>query len=150
MIIRQMTSQEKFNSLEIAASLPHWFTSKGLELLRKDIALQLSIVAVEQDQVVGFLTYFVDQGTATIGWMGVHPEQHRKGVGSFLLKELFDLLKADKVSKVFVSTLGDSVDYAPYNQTRSFYRKNGFNNFKIIKHPDNPEQEEELILYAEI
>lgn len=150
MIIRQMNSHDKLVSIEIAETLPQWFTSKGLEIIRKDMYLQLGIVAVDQEHVVGFLTYFVNKDIATIGWMGVHPRKQQKGVGSFLLQGLINLLRDQSVRKVIVSTLGESVDYEPYKQTRSFYRKNGFNDFKTIKHPDNPEQEEELILCAEI
>jgi len=82
--------------------------------------------------------------------MGILPILHRSGIGSQLLSELRNVLAKRDVSAVLVSTLGDSVDYEPYSRTRAFYRKNGFVDFQKIQHPDNPEQEEELILRSEI
>ena len=150
MAIRQMTVKDKLECLGIAAALPQWFTAKGISMLSNDISSQSGLVVSDKEQILGFLIYFCNQGEATISWMGIHPGQHRKGVGSLLLQELVFLLKAQKVKNIFVSTLGDSVEYDPYNQTRSFYRKNGSKDFRVIKHPDNPEQEEELVLCMQI
>ncbi|WP_374077946.1 GNAT family N-acetyltransferase [Bdellovibrio bacteriovorus] len=136
--------------LAISTALPQWFTKDGIASIRKDILFQSGLVAVEQGKIVGFLTYFVNQGIATIAWMGVVPNQHRSGIGTQLLQELRKNLLRHDVKSILVSTLGDAVDYEPYQRTRLFYRKNGFADFQKIQHPENPEQEEELILRSEI
>lgn len=80
MQLRAMTGQD-FSKVEtVAAALPEWFTSGGLASIRKDIHFQSGIVAENGGQIEGFVTYFVNQGTATIGWMGILPTYHRKGV----------------------------------------------------------------------
>lgn len=136
--------------LEIAKALPQWFTSGGIESITKDIQFQDGIVAFEDNRAIGFLTFFVNQGIANIGWMGVLPEFHRRGVGEKLLQELRVVLLKHQITSILVGTLGDSVVYEPYERTRAFYRKNGFVDFQKIPHPENPEQEEELILRSEI
>lgn len=134
----------------IAKALPQWFTTGGLASIRKDIYFQSGIIAEDKNQIVGFVTYFVNQGIATIGWMGVLPTSHRHGIGTSLLSELRTILKQHDIKAILVSTLGDAVEYEPYARTRAFYRKNGFVDYQKIQHPDNPEQEEELILRTEI
>lgn len=132
--------------VKIALALPEWFTVNGIELIKKDILFQSGLLATKDEQTIGFLTFFVNQGEATIGWMGVLPKFHKNGIGTALIGELKNLLLMNDIHTVLVSTLGDSVDYEPYAKTRAFYRKNGFNDHKIIPHLDNPEQEEELVL----
>ena len=146
MIIRGLERSDFDAVIEIAQSLPEWFTNSGIDSIRKDIVFQMGIIGIENRLPVGFLTFFVNQGVATIGWMGVRPNYHRGGVGKAMLEHLKDCLARARVNKILVSTLGDSVDYEPYARTRAFYRKSGFSDSKLILHPDNPEQEEELIL----
>lgn len=136
--------------LAIAATLPQWFTAKGLRLMRTDLHYQKGLVALKNNQWVGFLSYFVNQAKAEIGWMGVLPEFHRNGLGKLLLKQLAFELTEFGITELYVKTLGDSVEYAPYEKTRAFYRANGFYDFERIHHPDNPEQEEELVLLKAI
>jgi GNAT superfamily N-acetyltransferase len=137
--------------IEIAKLLPKWFTKTGIQNLSLDIKHQKGFVfRSAENQIFGFITYFVNQGEAQIGWMGVHPDHHRKEVGFKLLKGLENYLIETGVSVLLVSTLGDAVDYEPYARTRAFYRKNGFSDFKKILHSENPECEEELILRKEL
>jgi GNAT superfamily N-acetyltransferase len=150
MTLKSMSPKDHTAILEIAKSLPQWFTSGGIESITKDIQFQDGIVAFEDNQAIGFLTFFVNQGVANIGWMGVLPACHRRGVGEKLLQELRIILLKHQITSILVGTLGDSVDYEPYERTRAFYRKNGFVDFQKVAHPENPEQEEELILRSEI
>jgi ribosomal protein S18 acetylase RimI-like enzyme len=150
MIIRMMKSQDHLSSLEIAKSLPQWFTAKGLEMLQSDLNSQMGLIAHDDHQVLGFCIYSIENNSATIHWMGCNSHQRRKGIGLSLLIELKRILKPQGIQSLFVGTLGESVDYEPYEQTRSFYRKNGFRDYRVIKHLNNSEQEEELILYLTI
>ncbi len=137
--------------VEIATVLPQWFTKTGIENLKLDIKHQKGFVLRDnENQVLGFVTYFMNQGVAQIGWMGVHPDQHRKSIGSQLLEALEESLSSYGIKELLVSTLGDSVDYEPYARTRSFYRKNGFVDYKKINHLENPECEEELVLRKDL
>lgn len=135
--------------MKVAIALPQWFTEGGLASIKRDIYFQSGLVAENENQIIGFLTFFVNQGVATIGWMGVLPNYHRIGIGFQLITELRSILANHTIRIIEVSTLGDSVDYEPYSRTRAFYRKNGFVDFQKIQHPNNSEQEEELILRSE-
>jgi GNAT superfamily N-acetyltransferase len=150
MQIRKMTTDDHLRAIAVATALPQWFTEGGIESIRKDICFQSGLVAIDDGQIVGFLTFFVNQGVGTIGWMGVLPSFQRRGVGAAILQELKLLLIKSNVRRLLVSTLGESVDYEPYQRTRAFYRKFGFADFQSLLHPENPEQEEELILRMEI
>lgn len=46
---------------------------------------------------------------------------------------------------MLVETLGESVDYEPYDRTRAFYRAAGFRDFKSVM-TDNPGMPESLTL----
>jgi len=59
-------------------------------------------------------------------WMGIDPENFRKGVGSHLLEWLNEEAKRLNLYAIEVKTLPDEDPYEPYEQTRSFYYKNGF------------------------
>lgn len=135
--------------IEIARALPEWFTATGIENMRMDLRFQQGFVAVKDSRIVGFLSFFVAEGVAWIGWMGILSDFHRKGIGRKMVEKLVSELKQAGVHELRVSTLGDSVKYEPYERTRAFYRGIGFTDFQHIKQ-DNPECPEKLILYKGI
>ena len=114
-----------------------------------DLKFQSGFVAEEDGSILGFVTYFINQGKAEISWMGVMKEHHKMGVGKLLISVLIKKLSIAGLKELYVHTLGDSVDYAPYAKTRAFYRGIGFKDHKSTLHPDNPEYGEELILKLE-
>ena len=119
--------------------------------MQADLRYQCGFVAEDGNkEVVGFISFFVNQGKAEIGWIGIHPDLHRQGVGRSLLHRLLRELESTQVSELYVHTLGDAVDYEPYQRTRKFYRQMGFQDFKRIAHPENPDCEEELILLLKL
>lgn len=134
----------------VARALPEWFTDKGIVSIQRDVQFQKALVAVHDEQVVGFVTYYCNQGIGHIGWMGVLPLLHGRGIGKALIDSMCAELRRAGVDEVSVSTLGDSVDYPPYARTRAFYRAVGFHDVERVQHPDNPECIEELILRMKI
>ena len=58
-------------------------------------------------------------------------------------------LTALRMREIAVSTLGDSVDYPPYAQTRSFYLANGLAVYRRSQ-TDNPGCPEELLLRKQL
>ena len=131
--------------LELARRLPEWFTERGIEQLKVDVAHQQGYIAVSGNVALGFVTYYVAEGVARIGWMGVAPDHHRKGIGRSLIEHLCAELHARELPAVQVDTLGDSVDYEPYALTRAFYRGVGFRDHQRVKQ-DDPEWPERLTL----
>ena len=129
----------------VAKTLPRWFTERGRSHLAVDLRHQKGLVALRGEQVVGFLSYYVAEAAAHIGWMGVRRSEHRGGVGRALIASLVDVLRAAGIESVLVDTLGDGVDYEPYALTRAFYRGVGFEDHACIKQ-DEPEWPERLTL----
>lgn len=148
--IQTITTMDKHHILEIAKSLPQFFTKKGVEFIDTDLHSQNGFIYRMDEKSVGFIMYFSNQGVAEIGWMGVKPEFQGKGIGKQLLDHLKKVLIKNRCSSLIVKTLDESVDYKPYEQTRAFYLGNGFKKSHVIQHPENPECEAELVLKMDL
>lgn len=112
--------------IAVAESLPEWFDETArCRSIPVDVKYQEGYVAVQDGQVVGFITLFVAEGRLNIGWVGVRRERQRKGIGSGLLSKAEEKARQMGITELATYTLGDGVDYTPYKQTRAFYFKNG-------------------------
>lgn len=126
MQITKATKKDKKEAMKVAVNLDEWFNKQGLKNMRVDFELNNSIVAKENGKVLGFLCYTSYSGKILLMWMGVKKEFQRKGVGQKLLTWLEDEGKRFGFHSIEVETLPDEEDYKPYQRTRSFYYKNGF------------------------
>ena len=130
--------------LAVAENLPEWFDETArTKSIPIDIRHQDGFVAVFGQRVVGFLTLYVAEGRLHIGWLGVAREFHEQGIGTRLLAAAEIKARDLRIDELATYTLGDSVDYDPYDRTRNFYWKHGFNVYKRAK-TDNPGCEEEI------
>ena len=143
--LRDLNQPDLEQIIEIAESLPEWFTKTGIKYIKTDIKYQKGFVAVNDDKIVGFLSFFVNEAKAKIGWLGIRREFQRQGIRKKLIDRLVTTLQKDGISQLQVDTLGNSVDYEPYTQTRAFYHKLGFKESGKIKQ-DNPQWPELLIM----
>ena len=132
--------------MAVARSLPEWFNAEGLEQISVDIHNQMGGVAEVDGDIVGFVTWLSRDGLGEIGWIGIAPDSHRHGIGRRLLAFAEDHLRASGVTEVQVETLGESVDYEPYERTRAFYRAEGFQYLRS-EMTDNPGMPESLWLH---
>ena len=144
-MIRTLSRGDIAEVKKIADVLPEWFTEEGRSMIERDARYQFGFISEEESEIVGFLTYFVNQGIAHIGWMGILPGCQRQGIGSALLNALVGDMKFAGVTIIEVSTLGDSVHYPPYDRSRNFYYKMGFVEHERKLH-DSASMPEELIL----
>jgi ribosomal protein S18 acetylase RimI-like enzyme len=103
-----------------------WFSETGLAHLAIDLKFHRGWVAEHEGRIVGFLTAFTYEGIGHLGWMGVVPALHRRGIGRQLLGRFEAVMREAGISELEVYTLGDSVAYPPYVPTRAFYRALGF------------------------
>ena len=129
--------------LAVAEDLPEWFDETArTESIPVDIRYQEGFVAVSAQRVVGFVTLYVAEGRLHIGWLGVAREFHRQGIGTRLLAAAEMKARELKIDELATYTLGDSVDYEPYDLTRNFYSKRGFSVYKRSKTDNSggPEQ----------
>ncbi len=144
-VVRPLTSADHAAVLTVARALPAWFTERGVRHIDVDLGFQEGFVAEAEGQVVGFVSLYVAEGVGHIGWMGVLPDRHRRGVGRSLCAAVEKRLRIAGVDTLRVQTLGDAVDYEPYARTRSFYRGVGFTDWKREETGD-PECPEQLTL----
>ena len=147
--VRRMEPADVEAVVAVARSLPQWFTESGVANMTVDLANNLGFVAEVEGRIVGFVSWFSYEGVAQISWMGLRPDYHRQGLGRRLLEELERWLRASGARVLRVQTLGDSVDYEPYERTRAFYRRLGFVDFNR-EETNNPECPEQLTLQKEL
>jgi GNAT superfamily N-acetyltransferase len=149
-IIRPLITADVDAVLAIAEDLPEWFDEyarcKGIPM---DAVHQSGFLALDDDLAVGFATYYIAEGRLNIGWIGVRKEYQRKGIGERLLRELEKRARELHIPEVATYTLGDRVDYPPYESTRAFYFKNGFRIYQRSQ-TDNPSCPEEIKISKKI
>jgi GNAT superfamily N-acetyltransferase len=125
--IRRLERSDARDVLELAKRLGKWFNEQGLSQMQGDLAVHDGLVAHSGGRLVGFVTWNLnDAVTANLSWMGVEEPLRRTGIGRALLAAMIARVRDGGVRVVEVSTVADSVDYAPYADTRAFYRAMGF------------------------
>ena len=130
--------------LAVAENLPEWYDETArTKSIPIDIRHQEGFVSVSGQKVVGFLTLYVAEGRLHIGWLGVARKFHKQGIGTRLLAAAEMKARDLAIDELATYTLGDSVDYEPYDGTRNFYWKRGFSIYMRAK-TDNPGSEEEI------
>ena len=119
--------------MEIARGLRTHFDENAMERMPSDLPEHLLLVAEDEGRVVGFMTLLSeDETTAEITWMGVRRDLQRRGIGTTLLSRAESELLARGIVRLTVKTLADTVEYAPYEETRRFYRAMGFDLLEVI------------------
>ncbi|MBI4558669.1 MAG: GNAT family N-acetyltransferase [Candidatus Hydrogenedentes bacterium] len=141
---RPIQEQDYREILAVAEALPEWFDADARgRAIPADLRHQHGFVALSGGQVVGFITLFLAEGRLNIGWLGVRPDFHRKGIGSRLLDCAEEFAKHHGLTEIATYTLGDGVDYKPYEATRRFYFSRGFKTYQRST-TDNPGCPEEI------
>lgn len=144
MEIRKLELSDDVQILRLVERLPQWFDQRAREIaIPIDLKHQEGFVALINNDVVGFTTYYVAEGRLIIGWMGVAPEYHRQGIGNQLLEALNKVGKSFGIEEIATYTLGEGVDYPPYAHTREFYFRCGFEIYQRSK-TDNEACPEEI------
>jgi ribosomal protein S18 acetylase RimI-like enzyme len=64
--------------------------------------------------------------SAEIYWLGVDPDHHRQGIGQALVGAIERRLQQEGLKYLFVMTLHPDDPYEPYQRTRAFYERLGF------------------------
>jgi len=147
--ICQLSKQHYQEIVAIANDLSEWFDDSGRANIAIDIRHQTGYVALDQHEVIGFVSLFVYEGALNIGWIGVKRAYHHQGIGRKLIEETIRHARKIGLDTIKVYTLGDSVDYAPYEATRKFYAGCGFRVFQRSQ-TDNPNCPEEMKLQYDI
>jgi ribosomal protein S18 acetylase RimI-like enzyme len=112
----------------VLRALPEFFGIEDANLHYLDAIDRLpTFVALNQDQVIGFLTIYQHYPKAAEVYItGVHPDYQRRGLGSALMRAAETHLRKQGVEYLQVKTLGPSHPDEGYAQTRAFYLSMGF------------------------
>ena len=112
----------------ILRALPKWFgIEESLVQYVKDADTMPTWLAKEGDHVIGFLTLRMHfPQSAEIHCMAVHPDHHRKGIGTRLVHALERDLACQDVRILQVKTIAEQKECAAYAMTRRFYGAIGF------------------------
>jgi len=146
MNIQNLKRKHHSGVVSVAQSLPEWFDENArTKQIPTDVRFHTGYVAIKDRSVVGFITLYVANGALNISWMGVLPHLQRSGIGKALLRAAEERAASLGIKKLCVYTLGDSVDYPPYERTRQFYHESGFRVYKRSQ-TDNPGCPEEIWL----
>lgn len=143
MNVRSIEPQDHAACVAVVKTLTDWFTPDAQDrAVPADLKYQQGFLAESEGRVLGFVTLFVAEGRLNIGWLAVRRDCHRQGIGGKLLARAAHRAAELGLSELATYTLGDSVEYEPYETTRSFYFKHGFQIYQRNK-TDNPECPEE-------
>ena len=147
---RPLQEQDRIGILALTEALPEWFNADArTRAIPTDLLHQHGFVALSDGEIVGFITLFFAEGRLNIGWLGVKPECQRIGIGTRLLACAEEYGRRYGVAEIATYTLGDRVDYEPYERTRKFYFKLGFTVFQRST-TDNPGCPEEIRIKKQI
>jgi GNAT superfamily N-acetyltransferase len=136
--------------LSLAQGLNAWFDEHALTIaIPIDVKHQTTFVAIDRNEPIGFVSLYVSEGRLNIGWIGVRLDWHRRGAGTALVARAEKSARDLGLDTLGVITLGDSVDYEPYERTRRFYFKNGFRLARRLR-TDNPSCPEMIELAKKI
>lgn len=131
-MIRPLASTDAKACDAIVLSLPYHFGHEGGRAeCAEAVRTQPGLVAVEGDEVVGFLTLARrDPRSAEITWMAVRHDRRRHGHGRALVERAVADLAADGVELLSLLTMAESEpedrESDNYAETRAFYRALGF------------------------
>lgn len=139
--IRKTDEFEK--ALEIAKSLPDYFTQQGLDEIQSQMPTHSVWGAYDGDKLVGCVSYKkLNDFSLDMTWLFVAPDFHSKNIGTQLvLQSLEEEGKDCKVCQI--KTLAETVEDEGYARTRKFYQKVGFVPIQIVDPypgwgPENP------------
>ena len=130
--VRALASADAEACDAIVAGLPYHFAiEEGRRACADAVRRAAGLVAVEDGDVVGFLTYEgrFDEA-AEITWMAVRADRRRRGIGHALIDRLSERLAEEGRRVLLVLTVSPSDPGAEpedgYQSTRAFYRSTGF------------------------
>ena len=106
---------------------PKWFDDNALNNIPIDIHFQKTFVATDNGNIVGFMCLRSQDGKPYIGWMGVNPVLHHKGIGKILMnKAEEEILKAGANMLRVETVVEQKPNDESYDNTVKFYETCGF------------------------
>jgi len=128
MEIRNFHPHDLSEIKRIVGSLhPKWFDDQAVINIPIDVPFQKTFVAIDNNQVVGFICIRSQDGMPYLGWVGVKVNLHNKGIGRALMQRAEDeILKAGAYSLRVETVVEQNPKDGSYDQTIKFYETCGF------------------------
>jgi GNAT superfamily N-acetyltransferase len=129
--VRPLERRDAASCDEIVESLPYHFGNVAGRADCSDAVRSQRGFVVDDDGVVGFLTFEPHFDDAIeITWMAVRADRRRQGIGRLLIEQVVDQAVADHRRLLIALTVSpsdgpDEIEDG-YQATRAFYRANGF------------------------
>lgn len=128
MFIRRFKITDLESIKKIAISLhPKWFDKNALINIPIDTLINKTLIAVNENKLVGFAVFSSQEGETKINWLGINPKFHRKGIGKQLLEKIIKHVEKIGTKRIIVETV---VEQNPkdlsYDETLKFYLAQGF------------------------
>ena len=99
--IRGMSQSDLPAILDLVSELADWFDEDARQRsMPIDLRHQDGLVAVDGNQVLGFLTWYVAEGRANIGWLAVDRAWRRRGIGRSLVDALTVHVKPTGIQEI--------------------------------------------------
>ena len=126
--VRALQPEDVTRCAEILYALPEWF---GLEAANRAYVESLRVlpgaVAICEEQVAGFVALFEhDPRSFELHVLAVAREQHRRGIGTALVRVAEQLARRRGARWLHVKTRGPATPDPDYERTRLFYLAAGF------------------------
>lgn len=102
------------------------------------------LVAVEKEQIIGFLIFFYVLNEGEIIRIAVEKEYQKQGVGSLLIAELERICRQKEITKLMLEVRKNNVS------ALNFYRKHGFETDGIRKDYYGTPSEDAVLMSCEI
>ncbi len=132
----------------LVAALPEWFTARARAQVAAALARPRGFLALADGAPAGFALFEPHATTPALEltWLGVRPDLFRHGIGRHLVLACVEEANRRGHFALRVDTLGDSVDYEPYAETRRFYAGLGFVECGRVLQPEDQEWPDRLSL----
>ncbi len=124
---RRLQSGDHPAVLAIADSLAAWFDADArCRAIPTDVRNQHGFVALLKGKVAGFVTCFFSGGRLNIGWIGVDPRLHGRGIGTRLITRAEALGRKRGVAVLRACLPAGQVTSKSYEATRAFFWRREF------------------------
>jgi GNAT superfamily N-acetyltransferase len=127
------------NRQQISAFITdHWFSTRMIirgEII--DMTQVDGIIAMNDDEIIGLLTYIITDGTCEI--TSLNSLKEGNGIGTALVNKVISIAKEEKCNRIIVVTTNDNINAIRFYQKRGFDMARLYHNALDVSRKLKPE-----------